>query len=159
MARRVVSPSGPPSLPDLPTLQEYLAGWQRLHGTDPRASRLVHGWLRGTYVLARPLARLRVSPNAVTVLGVLVAAAVLPLALAGGRWPLLAAPVVVVSGVVDNLDGAVAVLTGRTSRWGALADALADRVSDVGYVVALWLLGAPAWLAVVAGGVAMLHEY
>ncbi|MGN6302332.1 MAG: CDP-alcohol phosphatidyltransferase family protein [Angustibacter sp.] len=143
----------------MPSLGEYLASWQRLHGTDPRASRLVHGWLRGSYLLARPLARRRVAPNAVTVLGVVVAATVVPLALAGGRWPLLAAPVVVVSGVVDNLDGAVAVLTGRTSRWGALADALADRVSDAGYVLALWALGAPAWLAVLAGGLGFLHEY
>ncbi|KQX64413.1 CDP-alcohol phosphatidyltransferase family protein [Angustibacter sp. Root456] len=150
MARSVVT---------LPSLGEYLAGWERLHGTDPRASRLVHGWLRASYLLARPLAGRGVSPNAVTAVGVVVAAAVVPLALAGGRWPLLAAPVVVVSGVVDNLDGAVAVLTGRTSRWGALADALADRVSDAVYVVALWLLGAPGWLAVVAGALAMLHEY
>lgn len=142
-----------------PSLQEYLAGWERLHGTDPRASRLVHGWLRGSYVLARPLARLGISPNAVTAVGVLVAAAVVPLALAGGRWPLLAAPVVVVAGVVDNLDGAVAVLSGRTSRWGALADALADRVSDAAFVVALWALGAPVWLAVVAAGLGFLHEY
>lgn len=149
----------PARSPDLPTVQEYLAGWQHLHGTDPGASRVVLGWLRGTYVLARPLVRLGVSPNTITVLGVLVAAAVLPLAGAGGRWPLLAAPVVVVSGVVDNLDGAVAVLTGRTSRWGALADALADRVSDAVYVVALWLLGAPTWLAVIGGSLVMLHEY
>lgn len=154
-----MSPPGGRAVPGLPTLDEYLAGWQQLHGTDPTASRLVHGWLHGSYVLARPLARWRVAPTAVTVAGLLVSAAVVPLALAGGRWPLLAAPVVVASGVLDNLDGAVAVLTGRTSRWGALADALADRLSDAAYVVALWALGAPAWLAVVAAGLGALHEY
>jgi phosphatidylglycerophosphate synthase len=152
VARRVVSraPSG---------FDAYLAGWQQLHGTDPRASRLVSGWLRVSYVLARPLARRGVTPTALTVLGVVVSAAVVGLAAAGGRWPLLAAPLVVLSGLLDSLDGAVAVLSGRSTRWGALVDALADRVSDVLYCAALWLLGAPGWLAVAAATLAFLHEY
>ncbi len=140
-------------------LDAYLSDWQRLHGTDPRSSRMVLGWLRISHAVALPLARRGVPPNAITLAGVVVAAAVVPLALAGGHWPLLAAPVVVVSGLVDSLDGAVAVLSRRASRWGALADALADRVSDAAYCVALWLLGAPAWLAVLAGGLGYLHEY
>jgi CDP-diacylglycerol--glycerol-3-phosphate 3-phosphatidyltransferase len=141
------------------TFEEYLAGWERLHGTDPRASVLVRGWLRVSYALAGPLVRARVPPTALTAAGVLVAVAVVPLALAGGRWPLLAAPVVVLSGLLDGLDGAVAVVARRTSRWGALADSLADRVSDAAYCAALWALGAPAWLAVVAGALGYLHEY
>jgi CDP-diacylglycerol--glycerol-3-phosphate 3-phosphatidyltransferase len=140
-------------------VEGYLARWQDLHGTDPRASRLVHAWLRGSYVAARPLARWGVTPNALTAVGVLLAVGVVPLAAAGGHWPLLAVPVVVGSGLVDSLDGAVAVLSGRASRWGALADALADRVSDCAYLVALWLLGAPGWLVVAAGALTFLHEY
>lgn len=137
----------------------YLRGWQRLHGTDPGASRLVRGWLRVSYAVGRPLAAHGVAPNGLTVVGVVVAAGVVPLAVAGGRWPLLAAPLVVLSGLLDSLDGAVAVLSGRTSRWGALADALADRVSDAAYAVALWYLGAPGWLVAVAAALAFLHEY
>jgi CDP-diacylglycerol--glycerol-3-phosphate 3-phosphatidyltransferase len=88
-----------------------------------------------------------------------VSLAVIPLALAGGRWPLLAVPVVVVSGLVDNLDGAVAVLTGRASRWGAVLDSLADRCSDAAYVVALLVLGGlsdPPWVVACAGAAALL---
>jgi phosphatidylglycerophosphate synthase len=141
------------------TRDEYLDGWARLHGTDPRSSAMVRSWLAASYALARPLAAARVAPGALTALGVLLACAAVPAALAGGRWPLLGAVVVAGSGLVDSLDGAVAVLSRRASARGALADALADRVSDVAYCVALWALGAPGWMACVAAGLALLHEY
>ena len=47
-----------------------------------------------------------------TVLGLVVALGTLGPAAAGGRWPLLAVLLVALSGLVDNLDGAVAVMTG-----------------------------------------------
>jgi phosphatidylglycerophosphate synthase len=141
------------------TEPEYLAAWGRLHGVDPGAVPAVRRWLWVVYRLSRPLAAARVPPSALTVLGVLVALAVLPMAALGGRWLLLAPFAVLASGVLDSLDGAVAVLSGRTSRWGAVQDSVADRVSDCGYVVALWLAGAPGWLAVLGGAVAMLLEY
>ena len=141
------------------TREEYLDRWGTLHGLDPRTSPLVRGWLRLSYTAARPLAAARVAPDALTLAGLVVAVAVVPLAAAGGRWPLLAVPVVVLSGLVDSLDGAVAVMTGRTSRWGFVLDSVVDRVSDAAYVVALWALGAPGWLAVVAGGLTGLQEY
>ena len=72
---------------------------------------------------------------------------------------MLAALAVAVGGVLDNLDGAVAVLQGRTSRRGALLDSAADRVGDVALFVALALLGAPLWTAAVGLGAATLHEY
>jgi phosphatidylglycerophosphate synthase len=140
------------------TREEYLLRWGRLHGVDPGSIRVVRLWLRLVYLLARPLTG-RVSPSAVTGLGLLAALAVLPTAAGGGRWVLLAPLAVVLSGVLDSLDGAVAVLTGRTSPWGAVLDAVADRVSDCGYTVALWVVGAPGWLAVAAGGSTMLLEY
>lgn len=138
--------------------EAYLDRWAELHGTDPRASALVHGWLRIAHAAGRPLAG-RVPADLLTAAGLLVAAAVVPLAAAGGRWPLLAVPVVVLSGLVDSLDGAVAVMTGRESRWGGLLDSVTDRLSDAAYGVALWLLGAPVWLAVTAMGLAFLLEY
>ena len=49
------------------------------------------------------------SPDALTAWGVLVAAAVAAVAAAGGRWPLVAVGIVVVAGLLDNLDGAVAI--------------------------------------------------
>ena len=64
---------------------------------------------------------------------------------------LLAVVLVVVSGLLDGLDGAVAVLTDRATRWGHVLDSLVDRCSDGLYLVALWLVGAPAGVCVAAG--------
>jgi CDP-diacylglycerol--glycerol-3-phosphate 3-phosphatidyltransferase len=66
---------------------------------------------------------------------------------------------VVASGLLDNLDGAVAVLSGRTSRWGFVLDSGCDRLADAAYCVALLLAGAPAWAAVTGAGLAWLQEY
>ena len=149
----------------LPGREEYLARWSATHGgVDTTRPGFVRGWLSVAYLAARPVARLGVAPSVVTVLGVLVAAAVVPLALAGGRWPLLVAVVVLLSGLLDGVDGAVAVLTGRSSAWGSVLDALADRCSDLAYVAGLLALAGwgPAWvrwLAAACGALTLLHEY
>lgn len=138
----------------------YFDAWRDLHGGyDPRDGTLVRWWLSLTYVLARPVARAGVPPDAVTLLAVAVSALAAGIAGLGGRWLVLAGVVVVVSGLLDNLDGAVALLRGRTSRWGFVLDSLADRVSDTAYVVLLWLAGAPGWLAASGGALMFLHEY
>lgn len=145
---------------EVPDRAEYLRRWGVLHGVaDPGATPFVGGWLAIAHTLAVPLVRARVSPNALTASGLALAVAVVPLVALGGRWPLLAPVLVVASAMLDSLDGAVAVMTGRTTRWGALLDALADRLADSAYLVALWVLGAPGWVAVAAAAVALLHEY
>lgn len=142
------------------TRDAYLDAWADLHGGyDPRGSRLVAGWLSLTYVAARPLAARRVPPDVVTGLGVLVSAGAAALAALDGRWWLAAAAVVVVSGLLDNVDGAVAVLTARATRWGFVLDSVADRLSDLAYLVALWLAGAPGAVCALGGALMLLQEY
>jgi phosphatidylglycerophosphate synthase len=139
---------------------DYLQQWSELHGGyDPRSNTLVRWWLSVTYAVARLPARARVPPDLLTALGVLVSIGAAALAGLDGRWPILAAAVVAVSGLLDNLDGAVAVLTGRSTRWGYVLDSAADRVSDLAYVTALWLAGAPAQLCVVGGALMFLQEF
>jgi phosphatidylglycerophosphate synthase len=139
---------------------EYFRRWAALHGGyDPTGTAVTGRWLALVHRLGAPLARRRVSPSLLTALGVLVSVAVPLVCLAGGRWVLLAVPVVVVGGVLDNLDGAVAVMTGRTSRFGYVLDSTADRVSDAAYALALWPLGAPVWLCALAAALAWLPEY
>ncbi|AVT34881.1 CDP-alcohol phosphatidyltransferase [Plantactinospora sp. BC1] len=126
------------------------------------ATTSVRRWLRMSYVLGCFLARLHVSPTAVTVLGVLLCVAV-PVAVAQSRpgplGPLLAAGFVLLAAVADSIDGAVAVVTGRTTRLGYVYDSLADRVGEVCWLIAFWLVGAPGALVVAAGGLSWLHEY
>ncbi|MGZ4626332.1 MAG: CDP-alcohol phosphatidyltransferase family protein [Kineosporiaceae bacterium] len=123
------------------------------------ATGLVGWWLRLAYRAAVPLVRVGAGADAVTVGGLLVAAAALVPAGSGGRWPVLAAALVVLSGLLDSLDGAVAVLTGRTTRWGFVLDSVCDRIADACFAGALLLAGAPAGLAAAGAAAAWLHEY
>ncbi len=140
------------------TWDEYASDWQQLHGGyDPRTgSPFVRWWLLFAYRMGLVVARLGATPTTVTVAGVVLSAGVPALA---RPVPPLAAALVLLSAVADGLDGAVAVLAGRVSRLGGVYDALADRVSEACWLLALWLLGAPAWLVLAGGGVSWLHEY
>jgi len=148
-------PAGP-----VPDRAEYLRRWSPLHGGyDPDGSTLTSRWLALVYLAARPLAVRGVAADALTGWGVLLSLAVPAVAGYRGWWPLLAAALLVLAGVLDNLDGAVAVLTGRASGFGYVLDSVADRVSDAAHVAALWALGAPGWLCLVGGGASGLQEY
>ncbi|WP_250030425.1 CDP-alcohol phosphatidyltransferase family protein [Paractinoplanes maris] len=141
---------------------DYAATWSGLHGGfDPRrANVLVRGWVRIAYGAGSWLARHRIGPMAVTTAGLLVCAAV-PVSV----WLLdrpgifLAAVLVLVAALADGLDGAVAVLTGKTSRLGYVYDSVADRLGELAWLAAFWLAGAPGWLVVTAGAASWLQEY
>jgi CDP-diacylglycerol--glycerol-3-phosphate 3-phosphatidyltransferase len=139
----------------------YLDRWQVLHGGyDPRTgSTALRRWLAVVHAMARPVARLGIHPDVVTVAAAWPAAAVVVLADLGGRWWLVAAAGVVVSGVLDNLDGCVAVLQGRTTRWGYVLDSAVDRLTDCAYLLALVLVGCPSWLGATCAFAVFLLEY
>jgi len=137
--------------------QDYLREWSGRHGgVAPRG--LVGGWLRISYTLAGPPARLGVAPTTITLAGLGLAALALPPAAAGGRWPLLAVLAITLSGILDSLDGAVAVLSGRVSRRGAVLDPACDRLAELCFAGSLWLAGAAAGWCVAAGALSLLHE-
>lgn len=136
---------------------EYLAAWSRWHGNTPTDSPLVRGWLTAAWTLARPLAGL--PPLAATALGLLVAAAAVPVAGAGEAWLIAAGLLVGLSGLLDSLDGALAIGTGRASQRGFVLDSVVDRLTEVAYALALWAAGAPGWLAVVFGALCWLPDY
>lgn len=136
--------------------QDHHDAWSQLHGGVPPTG-LVGWWVRVTRVLAAPLAARRTPPDAISLVGCgLACLALLP---AAHGHPGMAGLLVLVSGLLDGLDGAVALLSGRSTRWGAVLDSTLDRLSDAAAGVALWMAGAPA--ALCAGGVALawLHEY
>lgn len=130
---------------------EHTRRWREEHGVGLRGGgRPVDLWLRLVHVAAVPLARTRLSPDAVTATGLGCALLTVPAAGGSGRWPLIAAVLVALAGLADGLDGALAVLRGRRSRWGAVVDAAADRLGEAALGAALWALGAPPALAVAA---------
>jgi CDP-diacylglycerol--glycerol-3-phosphate 3-phosphatidyltransferase len=139
----------------------YAAGWAALHlGVDPRRSSVwVRGWLRLSYVVGRALARAGVRPGAVTLIGVLLAAAVPAVVVPRGWYLFVAAGLVLLSAIADSADGAVAVISSRTTRVGAFDDSMADRLSEAAWLLALWLVGAHGLLVVGCGALAWLHEY
>ena len=144
----------------VPSRAEYLSSWSGLHGGyDPAGSHFVGPWLSLVYLCARPLAAARVPPDLLTGLGLALAGLVAWIAAVGGSWLFLCVVLVVASGLVDSLDGAVAVLTGRATAFGAVLDSVADRCSDLLYLVALWAVGAPVGVCLLGGVLMMLLEY
>ncbi|MGY2129334.1 CDP-alcohol phosphatidyltransferase family protein [Blastococcus sp. SYSU DS0617] len=137
--------------------EEYLLAWSRWHGGSDTTSPLVRGWLSLAHALARPLAGL--PPVVATVAGLLVAAACIPPAAAGGAWLVVAGLLVGLSGLLDSLDGALAIGAGRASQRGFVLDSVVDRLTEVAYAVALWAAGAPGWLAVAFGAMCWLPDY
>ena len=85
----------------------------------------------GVY-LERPAARALtwagVSPDAVTIVGLVVA--LTAAGLVGAGYLLAGGLVLLASGVFDMLDGALARATGRAGPFGALLDSTVDRVSE-----------------------------
>jgi CDP-diacylglycerol--glycerol-3-phosphate 3-phosphatidyltransferase len=122
---------------------EHVRDWAALHLTEPPGG-LVGRWLKVAAAAARPLARAGVSPNMVTVAALIMALAAVPLASIDG-WvgPAAACLAVTLSGLLDALDGAVAVQAGRTTKVGFLLDSALDRLADAAM---------PAALAVAVGG-------
>ena len=143
------------------TWEEYCAAWARLHGGfDPStASAVVRGWVRIAYRIGSWLGERRVAPSAVTAAGLALCWCVPLVVLSGRVGPALGAALVLLAALADGLDGAVAVVSGRASRLGFVYDSVADRLGEAAWLLAFWLVGAPAWLVVAAGGVSWLQEY
>lgn len=109
--------------------------------------------------LLAPLARrVPLAPNVVTVAAVLAMAAAAALLLSGAlAW---AGALMLLSGLLDLLDGAVARAHGRQTRFGALLDRVGDRIADTLPLAALILTGAvPLALGVYALAVVPLASY
>ena len=91
---------------------------------------------------ARLFRALRLSPNAVTIIGfaVTVAAAYL----VGSGWLLAGGIVFLLGGGLDLMDGALARLTGTASPFGALMDSVFDRLGEASLFVGLAVYGVRA---------------
>ena len=78
--------------------------------------------------VARLLARLGLTPNAVTLLGLLLSGATAYLIFS--ERLLAAGLLLIVSALFDHLDGALARLSGRVTAFGAFLDSVVDRLTE-----------------------------
>ena len=85
--------------------------------------------------IGRTVARTGLTPNALTVIGLLGMGGAGALAAYGMFWQ--AGIVMLVAAAFDMLDGAVARATDRASDWGAVFDAVSDRLADFALLFAL----------------------
>lgn len=132
---------------------QFFAEWSKIHG-NARVSGIVKAWLTISFWVTRPLALLRVSPNFLSVASILVGAAFI--------WKIesnWSALLLVLSLALDGIDGTLAITTGKTSRFGALLDSVADRLVESLWAYGLYLLGAPWQIVTVAWLASYLQEY
>ena len=112
---------------------------------------------------ARLLARLGLTPNMVTLLGLLFSAATAYL-IASQRLP-AAGILLLVSAMFDHLDGALARLTDRVTVFGAFLDSVVDRMTEAMVLFGVLLLALSrgsdvlAMLVFLALGLSMLVSY
>ena len=132
---------------------DYFARWSELHG-GANITGVVKGWLVISYAISRPLVRLRVSPNALSIIGVVAAVFTYTEAQRNYCIALLG-----ISLLCDGIDGSVAILSNKASKRGAMVDALCDRVGETFWALAFYKLGAPAWLIGTAWVLAFTQEY
>lgn len=131
----------------------FFTQWSLLHG-EAEIKGIVKGWLTISYALVRPLHAMRVTPNVLTIFGLLFAILTWPTA---HTWwaPLL----LVLSLICDGIDGSLAIISQTTSTRGAMIDSLADRISEVFWVLAFYELGADAQVLLIAWVAAFTQEY
>jgi CDP-diacylglycerol--glycerol-3-phosphate 3-phosphatidyltransferase len=131
------------------------AGWSSLHdGIQPSA--VVRGWLRLIRAMAvGPV--LRIPPDVLSLAGLLALAGAWVVTMAG--LPALVVPLVLAAGLLDGLDGAVALRTGRARPLGAVVDSVADRLGDLLLGAVLVAQGAPLWWVLAAVTLVLLLEY
>ena len=135
------------------TKEEFYAKWSSLHG-DAAITGVVAGWLKISYRFGLLATLLRVSPNVLTILGLLSAGMT---ALTATPW--WAVFFLVFSLFCDGIDGSVAIFQKRDSAWGATLDSVVDRISEAFWLYALYAAGVPAWISITLWSISAFQEY
>jgi CDP-diacylglycerol--glycerol-3-phosphate 3-phosphatidyltransferase len=133
--------------------EEFFARWSQLHlGAEIKG--IVKGWLSISYVIARGLNTLRITPNVLTLLGVLTATAALFY-----PYSVVALVFLVLSLICDGVDGSVAIVSSKVSKFGATLDAIADRITEALWFFALYQWGIAPEICLALFALALTQEY
>ena len=132
---------------------EFKAKWSSLH-SDAETTGIVGAWLNISYRFGLICTLLRISPNALTMLGLI--GAIATALTAETAWAIL---FLVFSLFCDGIDGSVAIFQHRESKFGATLDSVVDRISEALWFCALYAIGVPAWIPITLWSVAAFQEY
>jgi archaetidylinositol phosphate synthase len=135
------------------TKNEFYLAWSKLHG-DAKIAGIVKGWLSISFSTSKALARIRITPNALTILGLVFG--VLLYMNANAIWAPL---ILVISLICDGVDGSLAIITGKSSKWGALLDSVVDRLTEFFWILALYSLGVDSKILIAVLILASAQEY
>jgi phosphatidylglycerophosphate synthase len=135
------------------TKDEFFLAWSKLHG-DAKVSGIVKGWLSISFPVSKALAKIRVTPNALTILGL-----VFGIMLYMNSSAIWAPLILVISLICDGVDGSLAIITRQSSKWGALLDSVVDRLTEVFWVFALYSLGVDSKILITVLILASTQEY
>ena len=135
------------------TKDEVFLAWSKLHG-DAKVSGIVKGWLSISFPVSKALAKMRVTPNALTILGLVFG--ILLYMNSNAIWAPL---ILVISLICDGVDGSLAIITRQSSKWGALLDSVVDRLTEVFWVFALYSLGVDSKILITVLILASTQEY
>jgi phosphatidylglycerophosphate synthase len=131
----------------------FFKSWSELHG-NTKVSGIVRTWLSISYLVAKALSKLKFSPNFITILGLIFAI------LLYINVELIWAPILLVLSLLsDGIDGSMAIISGKNSKWGALLDSIVDRLSELFWILALLQLGININLLILIFVFASVQEY
>jgi archaetidylinositol phosphate synthase len=132
---------------------EFFDSWSRLHG-NAQIKGIVKAWLSISYVVCAFLNRLRISPNGLTYLSLLLGIGFV--IYIDSNWAIL---FLVLSLAADGLDGSLAIISQKVSKWGAALDAVIDRCVEGLWFFGVYLLGAPLEVLLMVWLASFIQEY
>ena len=142
--------------------EQFFAEWSALHG-GVKVSGIVRWWLGISFQIARFLGALKVSPNSLTSIGVLLALALYLVAdlseLSNPTYLILILFLLALSLIADGVDGSLAIIAKKETRFGAAWDAIADRISESFWAMVFISLGADFRIVLAAWLMASIQEY
>jgi len=133
--------------------EEFFSTWSDLHG-NAKISGIVKVWLSISYLIVKPISRVRITPNILTMFGLFFG--VILFLTANTSW---ASVLLILSLICDGIDGSLAILTKKSTKWGAILDSVVDRLTEIFWVLALYKIGADLKLLVLVLLTASLQEY
>ena len=117
--------------------EEFFLEWSSLHG-GAEIRGIVKAWLRISFILCKPLRAIRITPNGLTYFSF-----VLALAYLYTIKTHLAIAFLLLSLMADGVDGTLAIMSKKVSKWGAALDSIVDRLVETLWALGLFQLGAP----------------